>query len=399
MATTQHSGKELSPWWKIGVIFIILVGFSILTAIAVKAYRDAPPIPARVVDAQGDTIFTREDILAGQQVFLKYGLMENGTIWGHGAYLGPDFSATYLHNLALTAGDLKAQMLYGQDLADIHGPDRDAVEAAVQRLLKANRYDPRRQTLVFSKPEVASYRNQIGVWTAYFTHPEQNGGLKAKYISNPRELRQLTAFFAWTVWASVARRPGRDYSYTSNFPYDPLAGNRPPAAAYLWSALSLITLLAGTAAILFAFGRFDYLGWKGGGAVAAPRMLPGRASASQRATIKYFVIITLLFLAQVLVGAATAHNRAEPGSFYGLNLYQWFPSKILRTWHLQLAIFWIATAYVAGGLVLAASLGETEPRGQVRGVHGLFLSLVVVVGGSLLGEILGINQLLGHFWF
>ena len=102
--------------------------------------------------------------------------------------------------------------------------------------------------------------------------------MKAKYIVDPQELRQLTAFFAWTAWASAARRPGLSYSYTNNFPYDPLAGNTPPAAAYLWSALSLITLLAGTAAILFAFGKFDYLGWKGTTATVHPRMLPGVAS-------------------------------------------------------------------------------------------------------------------------
>jgi nitric oxide reductase subunit B len=390
---------ELSPWWKIGVIFTILVGFSVLTYIAVKAYRDAPPIPLKVVTAGGETVFTQDDILGGQQVFLKYALMENGTIWGHGAYLGPDFSAAYLHNLAREAAETEARQRYGRSLAELDRAQRDVVEGAVQRLLKENRYNPRTQTLVFSGPEAVSFQRQIGEWTDYFLHPQNNGGLKPKYISNPRELRQLTAFFAWTAWASVADRPGRDYSYTSNFPYDPLAGNTPPAAAYLWSALSLITLLAGTAVILFAFGKFDYLGWRGTGAAAHPRMLPGRASATQKATIKFFLVVTLLFLAQVLVGAATAHNRVEPGSFYGLNLYQWFPSNILRTWHLQLAIFWIATAYVAGGLVLASALGEKEPRGQIRGVNLLFWALVVVVGGSLLGEILGINQLLGHLWF
>ena len=399
MATTQQPGKELSPWWKIGVIFTIFVGFSILIFIAVRAYKDAPPIPLKVVNARGETVFTGEDILAGQQVFLKYALMENGTIWGHGAYLGPDFSAAYLHSLALEAAKTEAQQIYGRPLTDLGTPERDAVESAVQRLLQENRYTPNTQTLAYSEPEAASYRQQIGEWADYFAHPEKNGGLKTNYIDNPQELRELTAFFAWTAWASVAHRPGRDYSYTSNFPYDPLAGNTPPAAAYLWSALSLITLLAGTAAILFAFGKFNYLGWKGLPSPAHPQMLPGRPSASQQATIKFFVIVTLLFLAQVLVGAATAHNRAEPGSFYGLPLYQWFPSNILRTWHLQLAIFWIATAYVAGALVLADSLGEKEPRGQVRSIHVLFWALVVVVAGSLLGEILGINQLLGHLWF
>jgi nitric oxide reductase subunit B len=399
MATHEQVGENLSPWWKIGVIFTMIIGFSVLIYVATLAYKDAPPIPARVINAQGQTIFTRDDILSGQQVFLKYGLMENGTIWGHGAYLGPDFSAAYLHGLALVAAEREAGQIYGLSLADVHGVQRDAVDAAVQRLLKANRYDQRSQTLVFSEPEAAAFKQQIRAWTDYFAHPEDNGGLKAKYITDPTELRQLTAFFAWTAWASVADRPGRDYTYTNNFPYDPLAGNTPPAAAYLWSALSLITLLAGTAAILFSFGKFSYLGWRGTEVPAHPAMLPGQASATQKATIKYFLVVTLLFLVQVLVGAATAHNRVEPGSFYGLNLYQWFPSNILRTWHLQLAIFWIATAYVGGALVLASSLGEAEPRGQVRGIHGLFWVLVVVVAGSLLGEILGIDQLLGNLWF
>ena len=98
MATTQHTGQELSPWWKIGLIITIFVGFSVLIFITIKAYKDAPPIPVKVVGRQQvKPSSPGEDILAGQQVFLKYALMENGTIWGHGAYLGPDFSAAYLH--------------------------------------------------------------------------------------------------------------------------------------------------------------------------------------------------------------------------------------------------------------------------------------------------------------
>jgi nitric oxide reductase subunit B len=215
----------------------------------------------------------------------------------------------------------------------------------------------------------------------------------------PVELRQLTAFFAWTAWASVANRPGRPYSYTNNFPYDPASGNTPASDAVLWSALSLITLLGGIAAVLFIFGKFDYLGWKGKGKHVHPQMLPGVTTESQRATIKYFVIVALLFLAQVMVGGATAHFRADPGGFYGVDLSRWLPSNILRTWHLQLAIFWIATAYIAGGLLLAPSVGGEEPKGQTRGVHLLFGALLIVVTGSLLGEIFGLNQLLGKLWF
>jgi nitric oxide reductase subunit B len=399
MADQENPNLELSPWWRRGVGLTLVIGFSVLIWIAVLAYGDAPPTPERVVDGGGQTVFTGEDVRAGQQVFLKYGLMENGTIWGHGAYLGPDFSAEYLHTLAVEAAEAESQKFYGKALASLTDPEQETVQLAVRRLLKENRYDPGTGELVFAAPEAASFRKQIGKWTDYFVHPEKNGGLKAKYIDRPEELRQLTAFFAWTAWASVANRPGKAYSYTNNFPFDPLAGNTPPAAAYLWSALSLITLLSGTAVILFAFGKFNYLGWKGVSSPVHPQMLPGRATESQKATIKFFVVVTLLFLAQVLVGAATAHSRVEPGSFYGLNLYQFFPSNILRTWHLQLAIFWIATAYVGGGLLLGSALGEGEPKGQALGVNFLFWALVAVVGGSLLGEILGINQLLGDFWF
>jgi nitric oxide reductase subunit B len=390
--------EEISPWWRRAVILILLVCFGIQVWIAYLAYQGAPPIPEKVVNRTGETLFTGKDIQAGQQIFLKYGLMENGTIWGHGAYLGPDFSAAYLHTLGVDTGFILGHSHFGRNLPDLPQGEKALVRSWVQELLKENRYDPKTGILKFRLAEEESFKKQIGLWTDYFVNPGLNGGLKPKYIQDPGELRQLTAFFAWTAWASVARRPGRSFSYTNNFPYDPLVGNTPTTATYLWSALSLVTLLAGTAAILFAFGKFSYLGWK-----ESPQgnssMQPGIATASQQATIKFFVIVTLLFLAQTLIGAAVGHNRAEPGSFYGLDLYQVFPSNILRTWHLQLALFWIITAYIGGGLLLAASLGQKEPKGQTMGINLLFWALVLVVGGSLVGELLGINNLLGDLWF
>jgi nitric oxide reductase subunit B len=376
----------------------LLVGFSVLIFISAKAYRDAPPIPEKVVGPSGKVIFTKQDILEGQAVFLKYGLMENGTIWGHGAYLGPDFSAAYLHTLAVHAGEKLARERYHAGLEQLTGSEQNAVRDEARRLLKENRYDPDTRTLAFTGFEADSFARQIREWAAHFSDPGRSGGLKTRYIDDPEELRDLTAFFAWTAWAAAANRPERAYSYTNNFPYDPLAGNTPTSEAVLWSALSLIGLLAGIALILFLFGKFNYLGWKRGPGELHPEIFPGVATEGQRATIKFFAVVSLLFLVQVLVGAATAHQRAEPGSFYGFNLYEYFPTNILRTWHLQLAIFWIATSYVAGGLLLGTAVGGKEPRGQARGIDILFWALVLVVGGSLLGELLGINQLLSRLW-
>ena len=275
---------------------------------------------------------------------------------------------------------------------------RVIVNAEVARLLKQNRYDPASRTLTFTEAEAASYQRQIGLWAKYFNDPQKNGGLPHDYIKDPAQLRQLTSFFAWAAWASVADRPGRNYSYTNNFPYDPAVGNAPTSGAVLWSALSLITLLGATAAVLFAFGRFDFLGWRRRRGHVHPKMLPGTATPSQRATIKYFAVVALLFLAQTLVGGGTAHYRANAGSFYGIDLSAILPSQILRTWHLQLAIFWIAASYVAGGLFLAPSIGGNEPRAQTLWVNVLFVALVLVVVGSLLGEFAGVHQWLGPLW-
>ena len=330
-------------------------------------------------------------------MFLKYGLMENGTIWGHGAYLGPDFSAQYLHDLALDARETIARRRFGVS-GTLSPKELKIVDAEVAESLKQNRYDPGTGTLALTESEATSFSKQVANWTRYFSQPGNDGGLPPNYIGNPEELRRLTAFFAWTAWASVANRPGEPYSYTNNFPYDPLVGNTPTADAVLWSGLSLITLLAGTALVLLAFGRFSFLGWKRKGEHVHPRMLPGSATDSQRATIKYFVLVALLFFGQVMCGGATAHYRADPGSFYGVDLSRLLPSQIARTWHLQLAIFWIATAYVAGGLFLAPSIGGHEPRGQTWWVNLLFGALLLVVGGSLLGELLGVKQLLGGAW-
>jgi nitric oxide reductase subunit B len=397
----QSSGTQtptLSAWWRRSVLLVFVGGMIGLIFMSVQAYRYAPPIPQSVVDSQGKLIFSGQEIEAGQQVFLKYGLMQNGSIWGHGSYLGPDFSAQYLHDLSLETGQTIARQEFGKDMAALDESQRTLVDSRVAVLLKENRYDPATKQLTFIDTEKFSFQKQLTSWTDYFKHPVTNSGLPDNYINDPIEIHQLTAFFAWTAWASVANRPGKPFSYTNNFPYDPSVGNRLTSDAVLWSALSVVMLLAGLAAVLFVFGKFDYLGWKGGPEGIHPRMLPGDTTAGQTATVKYFLVVALLFLAQVLIGGALAHYRAEPGNFYGIDLAQYLPSNILRTWHLQLAIFWIATAYVAGGLLLATSLSQKEPEGHATGIHVLFWALVVLVAGSLLGEFLGIHQLFGGLW-
>jgi len=400
MPNPESSAADLlSPWWPRAVVVVMIVGFSVLIALTIKVRYDAAPIPERVVDPAGAVIFTRQNIQAGQEVFLKHGLMDNGSIWGHGGYLGPDFSASYLHNSAVHVAERLAQQRHGMPFAALAIEDRIAVEAAVRAQLKENRFDGATSTLMFTQDQADDHRQQRSLWADYFLEPAGNGGLPATFIAPGTELDNLTAFFAWTAWASAANRPGETFSYTNNFPYDPLVGNLPTGSTLLWSAFSLLALLGVTALVLLAFGKFDYLGWKASQTQVVARLTPGNPSPTQRSVMKFFVIVALLFLVQTLVGGGTAHYRAEPGSFYGIDISGFFPSNVLRSWHLQLAIFWIATAYVAGALLLAAELGEREPKRQAAWVHVLFGALVFVAVGSLLGQWAGTFQWLPKSWF
>jgi len=132
---TEDDGP-LSPWWIRAILIVMLIGFSGLITISMLSYRNAPPIPAQVIDAQGTVLFSGDDISEGQAVFLKYGLMDNGSIWGHGAYLGPDYSAAALHRMGEDTAEAIAQQLYRRPLTGLTRSEQAAVHAETTVALK-----------------------------------------------------------------------------------------------------------------------------------------------------------------------------------------------------------------------------------------------------------------------
>ena len=83
--------ESLSAWWRVAALGTMAAGFAVLILLTVKAFQNAPPIPDKFVDPTGAVVFTGDDIIAGQQVFLKHGLMDNGTIWATAAISAPIF--------------------------------------------------------------------------------------------------------------------------------------------------------------------------------------------------------------------------------------------------------------------------------------------------------------------
>ena len=186
--STDPSEKPLCAWWRHAVILVMVFGFSLLTVVTVLTYTNAPPVPERVTDATGASLFTREDVEHGQEVFLKYGLMEHGSLWGHGAYLGPDYSAEYLHRLAEISRDTLARERRALPNAALDPDAAMSVDAAVHRLLKENRYNPGTGVLLFSSAEASAWAIQKKEWAAYFSGDKPAPGLPAKYIRDPGEL-------------------------------------------------------------------------------------------------------------------------------------------------------------------------------------------------------------------
>jgi nitric oxide reductase subunit B len=376
MSNVERRQMVISPLWFQGVIFTFVFGFAVLGYLALRVYEDHAPVPARVISEAGQPLFTGEDILQGQEAFLTYGLMEYGSVYGHGAYLGPDFTADYLHRQAL-------------EMAQFYGGGA-AAQGRVQKELQANRYDPASGTLTWTEGKVRAFEAINRLYTQDFLNRERSGaGLGPRAIPDPAEARQITAFIAWTAWTTSARRPGRPYSYTNNWPPEPLVGNQLTEEAVVWSTLSIIALLGGIGLMLTVFGRYsNLLGWHGEEGRRLRFLPPGDVplTPAQRSTSAYFFVVAALFFVQTMLGGATAHYHAETGGFFGLDLAQWLPYNLTRTWHLQLALFFVSAAYLAAGIFLAPLVSGREPRGQRFLSYLLLAALTVVVVGSLIGE-------------
>ncbi|MEO7943194.1 MAG: nitric-oxide reductase large subunit [Marmoricola sp.] len=381
----------VSRTWVQAIALMLLFGFAVLGFLAYRTYNTEPPIAETTVGAEGEVLYTHDDVIAGQKLFLKNGMMEFGSVLGHGAYLGPDFTADYLHRSA-------------EIVTRERGGTSDSVKEQVINDFKTNRYDEASDTLTLTAGQAVAYDELIDYYTQYLGPDSHAKGLKPNAITDKTEIRQITAFFAWTSWAASADRPGHDYSYTNSWPAEPLVGNKPPANVMVWSVLSLISLLAGIGALFAAFGRWgDRLGWKGRQADSISFRKPGDVllTPAQRACAYFFLVVGLLFLIQSTVGAASEHYRADPESFFGFDLAHWLPYNLVRTWHVQLSIFWTATSFLAAGIFLAPIIAGREPKRQHWLAYSLLGALAIVVFGSMAGEALDIHGLLpdSFHWF
>ncbi|MGD0039341.1 MAG: cbb3-type cytochrome c oxidase subunit I, partial [Isosphaeraceae bacterium] len=392
----------------VGLVAVIAASFAVLGSFGREVYRQAPPVPERVVTSDGSVLFTGQDIKDGQNVWQSMGGQEVGTVWGHGAYVAPDWSADWLHREASWLLDHWAQAEHGKPFGSLTDEDQGALKARLRGEIRHNTYDPRTGDLVVSPLRARAIRSVGKHYAALFGDDPEADKLRDAYaitsnaIRDPQRMRQLNDFFFWTSWACATDRPGGEITYTNNWPSEALIDNRPSGSIVVWSLISFVVLLAGIGALAWYFaiqrGQRD----ESHELPEEDPLLAFRPTPSMQATLKYFWVVMALILVQIGLGVLTAHYGVEGSGFYGIPLARWLPYSVTRTWHTQLAIFWIATAWLATGLFMAPAVSGHEPKLQRLGVNFLFICLLVIVVGSMAGQWFAVQQRLGNvtnFWF
>lgn len=394
-------------WISLGIV--IVGSLAVLGYFGWQIYQSEPPVPNRVVTTSGKVVFTGDQIHDGQNVWQSIGGQEVGTVWGHGAYVAPDWSADWLHRELVWTLDAMAKEKFGKDYASLDTPSKAALRAQLTEDFRKNTYDTKTGDLVISDRRAQAIAEVESHYRSLFGDDSSLDKLRNAYAIPPNAVpdlerrKDLGAFFFWAAWACGTERVGEKVTYTQNWPAEDLIDNRPTGQLVVWSVISFVLLLAGVGGLAWYNAVQQHKDH--GDESAVPKEDPLRllrATPSMQATLKYFWVVAALVVLQVVLGAVTAHYGVEGNGFYGIPLSKWLPYSVTRTWHTQLGIFWIATAWLATGLFVAPAVSGYEPKFQRFGVNFLFVCLLVIVVGSLTGQVLGIHQKLGfnmNFWF
>lgn len=389
-------------WWlPLLIIFTISITGVFMTGL--HTYTEAPPIPD-FVTADGKTVYSKEDIQNGQMVFQKYALMEYGSMFGDGAYRGPDYSAEALHHTAIAMGEF-----YNNQYTTKQGSDNEitrmGISEKVKTEIKANTYNQDGNSVVLSDAhayaalQLADYYKQI-----FSNSKHAQAFLPSGYLTDQNEIHDLSAFFFWSGWVCGVERPGESYSYTHNWPYDPVAGNTPSAAVIIWSILGSLGLVAGLGIVLYYHGKLEKLDDAVFTNKAAPLMTNAgvnsfEPTATQRATYKFFYAAILLFVVQVLAGILTVHDFVGFVNFWGFNISETLPITITRSWHVQLSLLWISACWIGASFFVMPMLSPKEPAGQLRLINTMFVLIVTLVAGAVVGLFIGPKGISGDAWF
>lgn len=398
----MHATRKLWTWLAV----ICVLSFAVLGWTGIEIYLSAPPIPKQVISTKGTILFSEGQVQRGQEAWLSAGGQQLGSVWGHGSYLAPDWSADWLHREALALRTVWAQRDFGMQFEQLSIGQQAGLNARLKDEMRLNTYAANTGTITLSPERAEAVQQVIQHYTGLFGNDTSLDKLREQYamrsgsLKEQADLEALPAFIFWSAWSTSTDRPGETgLSYTSNWPHEPLVGNTPTAGTGIWSIASIILLIAAIAGMIF----YHSTAAEEGDPVPPKNdpLFDLKPTPSMKATRKYFFVVIGLILAQVGMGVITAHYAVEGQSFFGYPLAQILPFSVSRTIHTQFAVLWIATAWLATGLYIAPAISGYEPKFQKLGVDVLFYALLFIVVGSTAFGWLGTLQGMGNdfsFW-
>ncbi|WP_271782963.1 nitric-oxide reductase large subunit [Aquimarina algiphila] len=378
----------------IGFITIVVLSFAALLWVGVKIYQEKPPIPEKVmIEGTDEVLFTKKNIQRGQNVWESIGGMEVGSIWGHGSYVAPDWSADWIHKEAVFLLD-KWSIPYGKDYDNLSLEDKGLLKGRLISQIKTNTYDSITNNITITLDRKEAILSNSAHYKDIFSNGHEEYAIPKEMLTDESKLDDLNAFLFWASWAASTNRIGDNITYTSNWPHEPLIDNTITMDAQIWSGFSIVLLLLFISIMVWYHIRSSHNEENGDQIPDTNPLARIKLFPSQKATLKYFLVISFLIVLQVVLGIITVHYSVEGQAFFGFELSQYLPYTISRTWHTQLAIFWIAAAWLSTGLFIAPLVSNKELKFQKFGINFLFIAILIVVLGSMVGEWLGVKQYL-----
>lgn len=400
-------GQYKKLWYML--IGVLAVTFTLLGYLGVEVYRQSPPFPEKFVSADGKVLLTKDDIFKGQSAWQSTGGMELGSVLGHGAYQAPDWTADWLHRELEAWLDLTAQADFGKKYAELDKVQQETVRAKMIQEYRFNSGVQEDGSVKLSDTRIKAIESIAPYYIGlYGDEPSLNKSrehfaMRTNTLPDAEARQKLTNFFFWTAWTASTNRPNTEATYTNNWPHEPLINNVPTTENYMWSFASFVFLLAGIGFLVWGY-HFLRSHDDTPKAPASDPLAKITLTPSQKALWKYAALTVILFIVQILLGGLVAHYTVEGQTFYGIEMSKILPYSLARTWHLQSALFWIATGFLTAGLFVAPIInGGKDPKFQALGVNLLYVALFIVVAGSYAGNFVSLvlNKMSGstNFWF
>jgi len=347
-----------TAFWVVGIVMV-----TALIVFTANLQKEVPPIPAKVVAASGEVLYTYDDVVKGKGNFQQFDLMDYGTMLGMGAYLGPDFTSEFFHRRAEFLYDRLGREEFGVGADSLTEEQRGWIKERVKKDFGAVSLTD--GTVTYTEASAAAFRANTEFLVDFLVNGNREMAWPGGVIT-VQEAESIAAFVDWSQLVASSKRPGTERSWSNNWPPEPLVDQGPTWITHYYTLWEFLALWVGTILVLF---------------LAYTKLLkPGRDEQLEE-----------------LIGGYLAHLYADPANNFVLD-QSLIPFNVMRALHVNLAIIWVAIGWLVGGMFIAPLVGKEDLKFPWL-VDVLWGALLVVGGGGLAGIYLGATGHMREVWF